>query len=694
MIRKRYIVANTAQTLLFEIGTEELPVNDLDSAIGQIKDLMTSLMKDQRLDHGTISVFGTPRRLVTLIESVQASQADREVVVKGPPANRAYDASGKLSPAGEGFARSKGIDPAAMTIKDIDGGQYAVAIVQEKGKSSLQVFSEELPKLIAKIKFDKTMRWNSSKVAFSRPIRWLLALFGSEIIPCEYADLQSDRLTRGLRFQSPETKSVTDATDYLGYLSSEGIILDQSTRKAAIRKQVSEMMLANHADQVIAEDLLDEVNNLVEAPTAILGQFEEEHLQLPKEVLVSVMKKHQRYFPMQKDESLLPNFITVRNGNAEYAETVADGNAQVIRARFKDAAFFIREDQEKKLTDLLPRLDTLTFQIKLGSMLDKTHRIEKISSDLSKHLQFSAQDSAIIQRTAELCKSDLVTHMVIEMTSLQGLMGRFYALRDGENKEVADGIYEHYLPRFTGDSVPKTKSGLVVGMADRLDTLAGLFNAGLAPTGTKDPFAQRRAALGLILALIEWNIDFDITEGLNLAAKYLPIPSQPANLSACVDFVGGRLKSYLLDQGFRYDIVDAVLAVQANNPAGAYRAVQQLTEEVAKPNWTTFLQAYARCVRITRDQKEVFTVQSNTLKENVEKELLGGIEKAEMNAPFISVDQFVTEFEPVIPVINSFFDSVLVMDEDTIMRQNRLAMLQRISRLSQGLADFSYLEGF
>jgi glycyl-tRNA synthetase len=687
-------VAKTVQPFLFEIGTEELPVGDLDAAIQQLQELVANLFNDIRLEHGKVQVWGTPRRLVALVEDVQPRQPDRDSVVKGPPANRAFDASGKLTPAGEGFARSKGIDPQSLEVREMDGGKYAAAVVHESGRNAVEVLSEELPKLIAKIKFDKPMRWNSSKVAFSRPIRWLLALLGEDVVPFVYANLASGRTTRGLRFREQETLSIQKPADYFMTLEMQCIVLDQNARKAVIRDQVTKIMKDTGADVLINEDLLDEVNNLVEAPTALRGTFEEEYLALPKEVLISVMKKHQRYFPLQKGDKLLPYFIAVRNGDNQFLDMVADGNAQVIRARFADAAFFIREDSQKKLAEFLPRLDTLTFQIKLGSMLDKTHRIEKSTPELSVMLGMDGAEKETIARTATLCKADLVTHMVTEMTSLQGVIGRGYALSSGEPQAVADGIFEHYLPRYAGDQMPKGKAGFVVGIADRLDTLAGLFAAGLAPSGTKDPFAQRRAALGLVLELIDWNKDFDLRAGIELASKSLPIPSSAESQKACLEFIIGRLRSYLLDQGYRFEVVDAVISSLGYNPAGAMRAIKDLAGWVSKPEWTPLLQAYARCVRITRDQKEAFAIHPDKFVDASEKDLYAAVQALEAEAPFTSLEDFLTGFQKIIPVINRFFESVMVMADDVEVKNNRLALLQHIAALPKPLADFSVMEGF
>ncbi|HEY9075868.1 MAG TPA: glycine--tRNA ligase subunit beta [Anaerolineaceae bacterium] len=693
---KPTLEVNTPQDFLLEIGVEELPAADLDSALFQLNERIPLLLNELNLAHGAIRIFGTPRRLVVFIEKLAARQPDRELVIKGPPADRAFDQLGAATKAGEGFARSRGVALADLQVREIDGGRYACALVHETGKPAVNVLAEALPGVVAGIRFEKSMRWNESQVAFSRPIRWLLALFGETVIPFEYAGLIADRRTRGLRFQEPETCDARNPADYFQFLAGQGILLDPAERKAAIARQVEHLSRQAGGSGEVNPALLDEVNNLVEAPTAFLGTFDPSHLELPSEVLISVMKKHQRYFPVQTVAGkLLPCFIGVRNGDQYALNVVTDGNEQVVRARFADASFFVREDLQHPLEFYLPKLGTLTFQVKLGSMLDKARRVEKLVEKLAAMLHFPIEDIQTARRAASLCKADLVTHMVIEMTSLQGIMGKYYALKSGEAEAVADAIYEHYLPRFAGDDLPKANAGLLVGIADRLDTLAGLFAAGLAPTGTKDPFAQRRAALGLVQVLIERGLDFDLQRGLALAAEALPIAPTPESQNACLDFIVGRMRTYLLDQGFRYDIVEALITAQGTNPAGVGRGVQDLAKWVAKPEWSTILPAYARCVRITREFKEKFSVQPGRFIDPVEKDLynyLLNLEDATIRPG--SVNDLLERFTGIIPVINSFFNAVLVMDNDPAVRANRLGLLQRVAALAYGTVDLSVLEGF
>ncbi len=686
---------------LLEIGTEELPAADLESAVEQLRTRFPAFLAELRLTHGALQVFGTPRRLVVSVEELAPRQPDLEQAVKGPPAARAFTPDGSPTPAAEGFARSKGIPVGDLQVRDIDGGSYVVAIVRQAGRPAPDVLADALPGLFASLRFDKSMRWNSSNIAFSRPIRWLVAIYGEQLVPFAYAGLAAGKVTRGLRFSDGQELLVNNPAHYFNLMEGQGIILDGDTRRSRIQAQI-DALAAQVGGQVTPDaGLLAEVTNLVEAPAALRGDFDPAHLELPGEVLVSVMKKHQRYFPVEKDGRLLPCFITIANKpprpgrGCEGAETIIDGNQHVIRARFADAAFFVRDDLKRPLEDYLPRLGTLIFQTKLGSMLDKTHRIEKLVEDLIPLLGLDAGETAVARRAAHLCKADLVTHMVIEMTSLQGQIGRQYALRSGEAPAVGDAIFEHYLPRFAGDAVPRSRPGMAVGLADRLDTLSGLFAAGLAPTGNKDPFAQRRAALGLVQNLIAWDLDLDLKHALQAASTHLPIPVSDQALSACLEFISERLRNVLLEAGWRYDVVDAVLAEQGANPAGATRAVAALSAWVARPDWHTILPAYARCVRITRSFEQAFPVAPDSFTVPAERDLYAALLVAEAaNNPPGSVDAFLEAFLPMIPAVNRFFDKVLVMAEDEALQRNRLGLLQRIAALAGGVADLPRLEGF
>ncbi|GAB4476495.1 MAG: glycine--tRNA ligase [Anaerolineales bacterium] len=686
---------------LLEIGTEELPAQDLSEALEQLRSRLPAWLDELRLSYQSLRVMGTPRRLVVFVEGLAERQSDRESLVKGPPAARAFNPDGSPTAAAKGFARSKGLQVSDLQVQEIDGGKYVVAAMREEGLPTVTILPQALPGLVASLRFEKSMRWNQSNISFSRPIRWLLALFGNTPVSFEYGGLKALARTRGLRFLQPTEKELGSVEEYFQFLQSQGILLDPQQRQAQIAAKVRELAQEVGGIDSLDEDLLSEVTNLVEAPAVLRGTFEATHLELPREVLISVMKKHQRYFPVQKEDgSLLPYFITVANkpsldGGCEGAEVIIEGNEHVIRARFADAAYFVREDLKQPLESFLPRLRTLTFQYKLGSMLEKSQRIEQLVSTIGQMCTLTEDELSVAQRAAHLCKADLATQMVVEMTSLQGIMGRYYALRSGEPPAVAEAIFEHYLPRYAGDELPKTKAGLVVGLADRLDTLAGLFAAGLAPSGNKDPFAQRRAALGLVQNLLAWKLDFSLHKALQEAARLLPIEASSESLATCHAFIIERLRNYLLEQAYRYDVVEAVLAVQGDNPATAEGAVRELSQWVSREDWHTILPAFARCVRITREFKERFAVEKTHLQEAAEQALYEALCQAEATARQPgSVDDFLKAFLPLIPPINRFFDEVLVMSEHLTLRQNRLGLLQRVVALADGVADFSRLEGF
>ncbi len=686
---------------VLEIGTEELPHGDIEDALQQLEEKVPDALENLRLDYEGLEILATPRRLVVQIEKLADRQEDLKQTVKGPPQERAFDEDGKPTRAAEGFASSKGVSVEDLEIHEIDGGKYVVAVEKKTGLPAYEVLTDAIPEIIKSIRFGQSMRWNDPALAFSRPVRWLLALHGEASIHFSYAGLASRPFTRGLRFiDGGKEIAVGSVQDYQTTLEEQGIMLDQNQRQQRIKNDLD--TLAAKVGGVVSDDqsLLTEVTHLVEAPTALLGKFDPAFLDLPREVLISVMKKHQRYFPVEKGDELLPNFITIANKKSaenEFPEmpVITEGNADVILARFADAKYFVKADLEKQLADYVSALDLLTFQVDLGSMGDKTKRIRNLVDELGSTLDLSDEDLSTARRAAELCKADLATQMVVEMTSLQGVMGYYYAKNSGEDEATAAAIREHYLPALAGDPAPKTKAGLVVGLADRLDSLAGLFAAGLAPTGSKDPFAQRRAALGLVGNLISWDMDLDVAKALDHAIGKLPIKMKSETRDACLLFISDRLHNYLRDQGYAHDVVDAVVAVQGKNPASAFRAVKILTERIKEKNWEETLDSFARCVRITRDLEETHIVDKKLLKEKSETALYEAVKIADKE--LLSggdLNGFFALFDPLIPLITAFFDNVLVMDEDLALRDNRLGLLQIIASFPEGILDLTRLEGF
>ncbi|CAG1014567.1 Glycine--tRNA ligase alpha subunit [Anaerolineales bacterium] len=702
-VAKPSSVVNRPSSFLLEIGVEELPADDVDSAYSQLVTRIPQLLDELRLDHKDICIFTTPRRIVVSVDSLAPNQPDREDLVKGPPADKALDKDGKPTQAAMGFAKKNGIDPSALEVREEGGGKYVFAVVKQKGRPTPEVLAEALPKLVESIKFEKSMRWNDSGVAFSRPIRWYVALLGDMVIPFEYAGVVSGNISRGLRpYDSPEIK-IPSADKYFDVIREAGILLDKEERKSAIVEQVKQAAALIGGEAIIdyvgathESPLLNEVANLIEKPTAVMGGFNEEFLQLPTDVLISVMKKHQRYFPVRRVGAdgrppLLAKFIAIRNGDDIGIDIVREGNEHVLGARFADANFFVREDLKLKLEEFRPKLSGLMFHTKLGSMLDKSDRILKLGAELGAMLGFKdVKDIKHLARAVYLSKADLVTQMVTEMTSLQGIIGGEYALRSGEPAEVAQAISEQY------QAVPKTKVGLALALSDRIDSLVGMFAAGLAPTGAKDPFGLRRAAIGVVQPLIEHDVNFDLAAALKLSAKTQPIPVSDESQKQILEFLAGRLKVVLGDMGFKYDVVDAVLAAQSNNPAGTVRAVKQLSAWVVREDWTSVLDGFARCVRIIRSaglDDGPQTVDDGKFVEQQERDLYAAIQSSAVNRPS-SVDELLNIVAKLIPAITAFFDKVMVMAEDEKVRQNRLALVGRVAGLSDGLADLSKLESF
>ncbi len=713
--------------LVLEIGCEELPVDDVVSGIGQLQTAAPKLLDEARLAHGAVRVTGTPRRLVVYVEKLAGRQADEELVFRGPPANRAQDADGQWTQAAIGFARSRGVAVDNLELREADGGRYVFAVQQVAGKAAAEILPDLLGRLVAGIRFEKSMRWASDGIAFSRPIRWFVALFGEHVVPFSYAKAHSGRISRGLRSLNSPDIAIASAADYFDAMARNGIVVDRAQRQQLIREQIA--AAAASVGGVASDDpaLLDEVTDLVEQPAAILGSFEQRYLSLPADVLTKVMQKHQRYFPVvgapqrrvdwetgklvlgeaatragdstnlpiSQSTNLLPYFITVANGQPSDAAVVRAGNEGVIRARYADAAFFVEHDRRQPLEAFTPRLATLTFQEQLGSMLDKVRRLERLTPWVAARLGLSPEETATAVRAASLCKSDLATSMVVEMTSLQGIMGREYALSSGEAPAVAQAIFEHYLPRSSGDKRPASLAGLAVGLANRLDSIAGLFAVGLDPSGSADPFGLRRDALGIVQNLAEAGLSFSVHEGVAEASRLLPVPATQQAQNKAVAFIAGRLENWLRDEGYPYDVVQAVLAERGDDPAVARGTVAALAGVVVQPDWPAVLTAYARCKRIVRKLPDQYPLDVTADPEPATQALLAAYQAA---APSVQAARDVAALDAALHAlvgpINTFFDRVLVMAEDEALRRARLGLVQHIAALPDGIADLALLQGF
>jgi glycyl-tRNA synthetase len=681
--------------LLLELGVEELPVGDLDDVLTQLRAALPQALAGARLAFQDVQVQGTPRRLAATVRGLAARQPDSEQVLRGPAVEIAYDAEGAPTRAAQGFARSRGVDVNELQQRDMDGRAYVVAVLRQEGREAAAVLAELLPQVIAGLRFGKSMRWNESGIAFSRPIRWIVALLEDQVVPFAYAGVRSGRISRGIRPQGSPEIEIGSAAQYAASMAQAGIVLDVEARETQIMARARELAAQASGEPGVDAALLREVANLVEHPLPILGAFDEAYLRLPDAVLLAVMRKHQRYLPVVRQGKLLPCFIAVANGADLDQDVVRQGNQEVLRARYADAAYFYESDTRAPLDEFTAKLDTLTFQERLGSVLDKVRRLEALAPALAAQLGLDESQQHLAQRAAALCKSDLATQLVVELTSLQGIMGAHYARLSGEPEAVAQAIEEHYWPRYAGDRLPEGAIGLALGLADRLDSLVGLFAVGMRPTGAADPWGLRRAALGILQLLLEKELSLSLSEAFALAAARLPMPVAPETLRDLDEFMQRRMEGYLREAGYRYDAVAAVLAAQGDDPSAARRALDELTPWLARADWETLLDNYARCVRITRNLETRYAIEPERFTEEASRELYAAyLQAAEQVQDTPSVTAFLRALEGLSPVIARFFDDVLVMAEDPAVRQNRLALLQAIGALAEGIVDLGQMEGF
>ncbi|MEZ4679780.1 MAG: glycine--tRNA ligase subunit beta [Caldilineaceae bacterium] len=692
----------TPQSFLLEVGSEELPPHDVVDGITQIEANLANLLGEAKLTYDGLRVTGTTRRLVAHVTGLAPRQEDEVVEKRGPALDRAYDSLGQPTKAAEGFARGQGVAVDKLEVRD----NYVYSVKRVAGRPTVEVLPELCTTLLTGLRWSKTMRWNSSNVGYPRPLRWLVALYGTQVVSFTWAGVTSGAQSRGPRFADAAahlpagdftTFSVADADSYFDAVAQQGIIVDRAQRQAAIIELVKEAAAAVQGTTPDDPDLLEEVTDLVEAPQALLGSFEEKYLALPTPVLIGVMKKHQRYFPVFQDGQMLPHFVTVANAQGlAHPDVVTAGNAGVIRARYADAAYFYRQDTARTLETYTDRLRTLTFHEKLGSMLDKVERLKLLAPAIAQRLDADESQLTTTRRAAALAKSDLVTSMVIEMTSLQGIIGEIYAKQSGESAAVGQAIREHYLPRSAGDANPATLPGLALGLADKLDSLVGLFAVGAIPTGSADPFGLRRAALGVVNNLLATEIDFSVLEGLTLAAAQQPVTVSAEALQEAITFIERRLQGVLIELGYRHDIVDAVLAVRGDNPHAAQRACAALQSLVQERWWPDTFTAYARCARITRNLDEPLLLDPAAYEEAVENELHAAYQAAAaaLNGEQEIATRIGQQLQTLEGPINAFFERVLVNAEDERVRQARLALVQHIAHLPNPVADLSKVQGF
>ena len=705
---------------LLEVGTEELPASFLGDAIVQWRSLIPQSLSTNSLTSDAVEVYGTPRRLAVLIKGLPSQQPDREEEIKGPPAQAAFK-DGKPTPAALGFAKKQGVEIEALQIRPTDKGDFVFVNKSIPGRPVADILTELVPQWIYALEGKRLMRWGDGDVRFSRPIRWLVALLDAEVLPIELVNaskiVKSDRTTRGHRVLHPETVIIPQATDYVTTLRLASVVVDAKERAKTIQEQVNASAAKLSGNTEIYPDLLEEVTNLVEYPSTVVGNFEAEFLNLPTEVITTVMVSHQRYFPVFKDEThqaLLPNFITISNGDPSKADIIAVGNERVIRARLADGQFFYKTDLAKPLESFLPQLEKVTFQEDLGSLRLKVDRIVNIAAQIANQLQLPDNDRQNIQRAALLCKTDLVTQMVYEFPELQGVMGEQYALASGETAEVAKAIFEHYLPRGADDILPATLTGQIVGLADRLDTLVSIFGLGLIPSGSSDPFALRRAANAVINITWAANLSINLADLLeqitaDFVAKYNKDKAQlNTNLR---EFFLQRIRTLLQEEKqIDYDLVNAVLG--ENDPEYTERALKDLLDvrdralylQQIRRDGTldTIYETVNRSTRLAA-QGDLDTQQLNPIALVRQELFQKPTEAAFYNALVEIVPQtqaaqrsrnyqlLVTELGKIAPTVSTFFDgadSVLVMDPDPEIKRNRLNLLGLLRNHARVLADF------
>lgn len=712
------------EKLLFEIGTEEIPAKFMPGILKQLKELAAAKMQELRIPFEDITVYGTPRRMAFIAGGVAETQADVVVEAKGPSVKIAY-VSGAPSKAAQGFARGQGVDVKDLVVRD----NYVYAVKHLAGQPVVELLPGLLMDILTSLSFPKTMRWADYEFRFVRPIRWMVALFGDQIIPVEICGVKSGKFSMGHRFMQQSLKAAAEsqgllsaalskvgnkvysalagvkgaveipsAGDYKKVMYDNFVMVDQDERRALILQQIKDLAAQNGGEAEINEDLLEEVNYLVEWPTALCGKFEEKFLSLPKECIITPMREHQRYFPVvDEDGNLLNKFITVRNGGSEHLDIVTHGNERVLRARLSDAEFFFNEDRATKLEDRLEKLKTVSFQEGLGNMYDKSERLVKMAEMLRFAIN-TPVDEEELRRCALLCKTDLVTGMVIEFTELQGVMGREYALLDGEKPEVATGIFEHYLPRFAGDALPATTIGRIVGIGDKLDNICATFSRGLAPTGSQDPYALRRQALGVINILLDANYHISLAKIIAGTLYLLDIkPEETGKLvPQIMEFFKQRLRNLLMDQGIRYDVIDAVFADKHNDDMVdlAVRC-KALAAYVEAGNAEPLVQVSVRVSNLCKKIEKEVAISGALFKDESENklhEVVAAVSK-EIIPEIVLYDYaaVLKAGEKVIEPVNTFFDNVMVMDEDENVKNNRLAMLEEVRGIVNAVGDLSLL---
>ena len=682
-----------AKDLLFEIGAEEIPAGFMPNILGQLKQLAETKLNDAHLPFESIATYGTPRRLALIVKGLADTSAEISERHKGPSASIAYDADGNATKAAIGFARGKGLDVTDLVVED----GYIYAETKTAGVPAKDIVTDMLPQLITGLNFPKSMHWGNLDAKFVRPVRWLVALLDEDVIPVEFATVKSGNVTRGHRFLGADEITIKNASSYVDTLKENFVMVDQDARRELISKQLHDIAASKNASIVWDDDLLEEINYLVEWPTALCGGFEESYLALPDAAIITPMKDHQRYFPLvDQDGKLLPMFLTVRNGSDHSIEVVQAGNERVLRARLDDAKFFFNEDRKKPLIDRQDGLTKIVFQEGLGNLADKTERLLKLGRVFGEECGLHEDAAVVLERATELAKTDLTTGMVTEFTELQGVMGKEYALLDGESAEVAEAIFEQYLPRFAGDVLPQTEAGKVLSIIDKVDNIVATFSRGLIPTGSQDPYALRRQTIGILNILLgsEWNISLRPIFKASMELLNVPAEKQDELLGQVEEFFTLRLKNIFLDREVPHHVIDLLLSNNELSVADAEGLVNALLANRIDEN-VELVQAYTRMYNLVKDV-EYTGVNSDLLKEDAEKELFEAASKASEASSAAweagDYDAVVAVPATLVPAINKFFEDVMVMDKDEAIKANRLQLVRLAYSVMAIIGDISALK--
>ncbi|RJX31416.1 MAG: glycine--tRNA ligase subunit beta [Desulfurivibrio sp.] len=679
---------------LLEIGTEEIPAGYIEPALHFMKSAMGRKLQELSLSHDAILTAATPRRLTLCVQGLSACQPDRQEEVLGPPKKAAFDSDNQPTKAAIGFAKSRGAALEDIRIASTPKGEYLMLVQQHKGEQTPIILSRLLPEFIISIPFPKSMRWGAFRASFARPIQWLLALFGGQVVDFAINDLAAGNTTRGHRFMAPQETPVTDFADYLAVLRRQYVLVDMNERRAMVDSEVTKAAAEAGGNIVADSDLLDTITNLVEFPVGVKGSFDDKFLALPPEVLITSMRVHQKYFTVaDKSGRLMANFVAVNNTRIDDRQLAAAGHERVLRARLEDALFFFKEDKQRRLEDILQDLSGVVFQAQLGTMLEKTQRLEKLTAFLCSRIAPDLLANSV--RAARLAKADLVTSMVGEFPTLQGVMGKYYALHQGETAEVAEAIQDHYLPVRAGSELPGNIPGALISIADRLDTIAGCFGIGKVPTGTTDPYGLRRHALALLHIIADRSFSLSLSacidEALALYNDRLTEERQQT-AKAMLDFIRGRYMNDLISKGIAQEAVEAVLSTSFDDIVDCRKRIDALLSISSRETFTLLAGAFKRVINIIKEHADD-QVSPDLLQEEAEKKLYAAyLEVRDQVEPLVREKDYAQALEKILAMkepVDAFFDTVMVMSEDNRLRKNRLSLLAAIARLFLRIGDFS-----